>query len=236
MFTPPSPWIGSNKHRADVLADGAARGHHVAQREKIVERHVLDVRQHRPERPPELRFGACRERTVALAVKAFGRRNDRLFRGIEGARQLERALHRFRAAVAEEAVVESRRREHRQRLRQHRAQRVEQVLAVQRLPAQLIAHRFDDLGMAMPDVKDAEAAQAVQVLAPVYVAVGVGPGIGPFDDRAGLARVGRFAVFEKSGIDVVAERVDRFASDPRRFVGSTSSVFAISARTRCVYS
>ena len=32
------------KDRADVLADGAARCHHVAHCEKIVEGHVLDVR------------------------------------------------------------------------------------------------------------------------------------------------------------------------------------------------
>src|ERR1700722_18081877 len=73
--------------------------------------------------------------------------------------------------------------------------------------------------MTVADVKDAEAAQAVQIRAPEYVAVGVRPGIRPFNNGAGLARIGRFPVFEKSGINVVAERVDRFASDPRRFVG-----------------
>ncbi len=91
---------------------------------------------------------------------------------------------------------------------------------MQRLPPQLIANRFDDLWMTVADVKDAKAAQAVQIRVSEYVAVGVRPGIRPFNNRAGLARIGRFPVFEKSGINVIAERVDRFASDPRCFGGS----------------
>ena len=118
------------KNRAHVLADCTAGRHHVAQREKIVEGHVFDVRKHRPKRTTKLRFSACGERTVALAVKAFSRRNDRLFCGIEGSREFERAFHGFRSAIAEEAEVQPRGHEHRQRLREHGAKRIEQVLAM----------------------------------------------------------------------------------------------------------
>ena len=96
--------------------------------------------------------------------------------------------------------------------------RIEQILAVQRLAAQLIGHGLDDFGIAMTDVEDAEAAQAIDVRAPGDVAIGVRSGVGPLDDGAGVACVGRFAVFEKARIDVVAKRLDGFARDPRRFV------------------
>ncbi len=134
--------------------------------EQIVERHVLDVGQHRPEGSAELGLRAGRKRAVTLAVKALGRRDDRLFGRIVRAREFERALDRLGAAVAEETVVEARGREHRQRFGEHRAQRIEQVLAVQRLAAQLIHHRLDDFGIAMADVEDAETAQTIDVLRP----------------------------------------------------------------------
>ncbi len=80
---------------------------------------------------------------------------------------------------------------------------------MQRLAAQLILHRFDDFGMAVTDVEDAEAAQTVDIFASVEIAVGVGAGVGPLDDRAGLADVARLAVLQKSGVYVVAKRLDR---------------------------
>jgi hypothetical protein len=87
---------------------------------------------------------------------------------------------------------------------------------VQRLAAQLIHDRFDDLGMPVSNVEDAEPAQAIDVLAPAYVAVGVRSGIGPLDYRFGAFRVGRFPVFQEAWVDVIAKRFDRFARDPRR--------------------
>jgi hypothetical protein len=90
---------------------------------------------------------------------------------------------------------------------------------VERLTAKLIAYRAHDLGMAMADVEDAEAAQAIDVGAAGNVAIGVRPGIGPLDDRFRARDVRRLAIFKESGIDVVAERLDGFARDPRRIGG-----------------
>jgi len=90
---------------------------------------------------------------------------------------------------------------------------------VQRLAPQLIGDGFDDLRMAVADVEDAESAQAVDVFAAVDVAIGVRPGVGPFDDGAGALEVAGLAVFEEARIDVIAETLDGFAGDPARVLG-----------------
>jgi hypothetical protein len=90
---------------------------------------------------------------------------------------------------------------------------------VQRLAPHLVDHGFDDFGIAMADVEDAEPAQAVDVGASGDVAIRVRARIRPFDDRAGVPRIGRLAILQKSGIDVLLERVDRFARDPLRLGG-----------------
>lgn len=90
---------------------------------------------------------------------------------------------------------------------------------MERLTPKLIAYRLHDFGMAMADVEDAEAAETIDICATANVAIGVRPGIGPLDDRFRTRDVGRLAVFEKSGVDVLAERVDGFARDPRRVRG-----------------
>jgi hypothetical protein len=73
--------------------------------------------------------------------------------------------------------------------------------------------------MAMADVKDTETAQAVEILASVDVAVRVGSGVGPFDDRASASEITGFTIFQKSRVDEVAETVDGLAGDPARIVG-----------------
>ena len=73
--------------------------------------------------------------------------------------------------------------------------------------------------MTVSDVEDAEAAETVEIFAPVDVAIGVRPGVRPFDDRAGAADVARFTVFQEARIDVVAETIDGFARDPAGVVG-----------------
>jgi hypothetical protein len=80
----------------------------------------------------------------------------------------------------------------------------------------LIGDGFDDFWIAMADVEDAEAAQTVDVRASRNVAIRVRSRIRPLDDRSGAARVGRLAILEKAGVDVISERLDRFACDPRR--------------------
>lgn len=91
---------------------------------------------------------------------------------------------------------------------------------MQRLPPHLIYHRFNDLGIAVPDVENAESAKAVDVLLAVDVAIGVRTCIRPLDDR-GRAFGGRcFAILQETGIDVVAKRLDGFARDPSRVLRS----------------
>jgi len=88
---------------------------------------------------------------------------------------------------------------------------------VQRLPLQLRGDRLDDLRIAVADVENSEPAEAIYIRAPGDVAIGVAPGVGPFDDRAGAARIVRLAIFEKAGIDMIAEVFDRLVRDPLRF-------------------
>ena len=73
--------------------------------------------------------------------------------------------------------------------------------------------------MTVSDVEDAEAAEAVEVLAAVDVAIGVRPGVRPLDDGAGAADVAGFAVFQEARVDVIAETLDGFARDPAGVVG-----------------
>jgi hypothetical protein len=69
--------------------------------------------------------------------------------------------------------------------------------------------------MAMADVKDAETAEAVDVLAAVHVGEDVA-GVAPLDGRVERPLRAGFPVLEETGIDVVAKPVDGFADDPIR--------------------
>ncbi len=90
---------------------------------------------------------------------------------------------------------------------------------MERLAPQLVRHCFDDLRMTMSHVEDTEAAETVQILAAVYVAIRVRPGVRPFDDRARAADVAGLAVFQEARVDVVAETLDGFARDPAGVIG-----------------
>ncbi len=201
------------QHGADVLARRAARGHRVDERENIVERHVFEAGQERAERHAERGLTARGERTVTLAVKAARRDDDRRFRVIVGAREFERGFDRLRSAVAEERVLQIARRQHGERFREHGAQWIEQILTVQRLALELRAHRIDDLRMAVTDVEDSEAAEAVDVFAAVDVREYVAA-IGPLDGSVERALRAGLAIFEKSGVHVIAKTFDGFANDP----------------------
>jgi hypothetical protein len=65
-------------------------------------------------------------------------------------------------------------------------------------------------------VKDAEAAEAVDIFSAGDVAVRVEIGVGPLDDRAGPVRIGGLPVLEETGVDVISKGVDRLARDPLR--------------------
>jgi hypothetical protein len=91
---------------------------------------------------------------------------------------------------------------------------------VQRLPPHLVGDRLDDFRIAMSDIEDAEAAETVEVGASRDVAIRVRAGVGPLDYRGGAVLIRRLAVFQESGIDVVAKRLDRLARDPFRLGGA----------------
>jgi hypothetical protein len=81
------------------------------------------------------------------------------------------------------------------------------------LAVELRADRVDDLRMAVTDVEDSEAAEAIDVFAAVDVREHVAA-IGPLDGSVERALRAGLAIFEKSGIDVIAETFDGFADDP----------------------
>lgn len=96
---------------------------------------------------------------------------------------------------------------------------------MQWLAAKLIADGFDDFGIPMTDVEDAEAPQTIDVGPSGNVTIRVRSGVRPFDHRAGAMRIGRFAVLEKAGINVVAKRVDRLVRNPRSLLRSYVGLF-----------
>jgi hypothetical protein len=67
--------------------------------------------------------------------------------------------------------------------------------------------------MAVSDVEDAETAQTIDVFAAVDVGKDV-PRIRPLDRRVERAAGAGLAIFEETGVDVIAKTVDRFADDP----------------------
>lgn len=86
---------------------------------------------------------------------------------------------------------------------------------MQRLAFELRFDGPDDFGVAMSDVEDAEAAEAIDILFSVDVAIAVRTGVGPFDGGRSAVDRRRLAVLEKARIDMVAKVVDGFARDPR---------------------
>lgn len=90
---------------------------------------------------------------------------------------------------------------------------------MQRLTVELRFDGGNDLRMTVPDIKDTEAAEAIEVFFPVDVAIAIGARIAPFNNGARAFDVGCFAVFEKSRVYMVAKIFDRFARNPRCLVG-----------------
>ena len=88
-------------------------------------------------------------------------------RGARLARELDRRLARLGAGVAEEDLAAEAR--PRQALGQtHRGLGVEKIADVHQPPG-LLAHGCDHLGMTVPDVRDGDAAEKVEVLVAVDV-------------------------------------------------------------------
>lgn len=111
-------------------------------------------------------------------------------------------------------VLERVREQHGERFGKHRPQRIEQVLAVQRFTIELRRDRLHDFRMAVADVKNAEAAQTIDIFLTVDVAIRVGSRVGPLHGGRRILKRRRFAVLEESGVDVIAEAGERFPGDP----------------------
>ena len=86
---------------------------------------------------------------------------------------------------------------------------------MQCLALELRTHGGDDFGMAVSDVEDTETAETVDIFPPVDVREDVA-GIRPFDRCVERTAGAGFAVFQKTGVYVIAETVDGLADDPIR--------------------
>jgi hypothetical protein len=73
--------------------------------------------------------------------------------------------------------------------------------------------------MPVPDIENAEAPKAIDILVTLNVTVAVWPRVAPFNNGAGAVYLCGFPVFEESRIHVIAKVFNRFARDPRRLFG-----------------
>ncbi len=190
------------------------------------------------ERPAErgLRRRRRAPRTL-LPWKPLVAHDDRRLGGIVRARELERAFDRLGSAVAEERVLQIARRDHRQRLGQHRAQRIEQILLVQRLAARAASRTaLTTFGWRWPTLKMPNPPETVDVFAAADIAERVATGVGPLDGGVGRAARGGLSIFEKAGIHVIPE--GRRSSRSTTHAASASDRARgppITSKTRCVY-
>ena len=67
----------------------------------------------------------------------------------------------------------------------------------------------------MPDIKNTESAETIDVLATVYIGERI-TRIGPLDGSIERTLSARFSVREKTRVDVIAKAFDGFADDPIR--------------------
>ncbi len=91
-------------------------------------------------------------------------------------------------------------------------------MAVQRLTSELGSYGGNDFRIAVPDVEDPESAEAIDIFFARNVAIAIWSGVGPLDRGGGVLDRRCFPVFEKAGIDVIAETVDGFPRDPLRIL------------------
>jgi hypothetical protein len=126
----------------------------------------------------------------------------------------DRRFYRLRTAVGKIGVLQLARRHVSQNFGEHGAQRIEQILAVQRLTVELVNDGLYYFWMAMPDVVNAKAAETIDVFFSVYIHKGVRACVLPFHGGELSVFRNRLAVAEKAGIYVVAEVLDRLARYP----------------------
>ena len=120
-------------------------------------------------------------------------------------------LYRFRTAVCEEALLQIAGGDVSHGFCKISAERVQQLLRVQRLMVQLLAYNFHDFGISVAAGVDAEAAQTVDEFF-IVQSVNVSALIIPLQNSTVLGiRRHRFAVFEPARRNIVVEIVERIA-------------------------
>ncbi len=82
---------------------------------------------------------------------------------------------------------------------------------MQGLPLQLVHNRCKDLGMAVTNVIDTIATQAVNEFLPIYIDK-VGAGICPLDSSVVCGN--RFPVFQKPRVYIIAKSINGLADNP----------------------
>ncbi len=149
----------------DHLEDHRGRrvAHGLFQRRRIVERHVRRLQQ-RLEALAVLRLPRDGQGADGAAVEALGGGDERGPLG-EEARELERAVHRFGAAVGEERVRQVLRQDVDERLRELGALVVVEIVGAEREGLRLLDDRLGDARMAVPEHRHALRGAQVEILA-----------------------------------------------------------------------
>ena len=127
-------------------------------------------------------------------------------------RHLEAALDRLGAGVGEEGELQVAGRDQRDEVREIGAQRIDQLLRVDRLAVELVAHRLHHPRMAVADDVDAVAAEDVDELLAVDVAED-GALVLPLD--RGVVGRDRLAELQEALVDVVGPVAHRLLDDAR---------------------
>ncbi len=135
---PPSPWIGSMHHGGHPVAGEVAALQHHAPATSTSPNGTCVQSQQRQERLAEDGLRGAAERAERLAVEGADGADQVVAAGGEH-RHLEAALDRLGAGVGEERVLEVARRDQRDQVREVGAQRVDQLLRVDRLLLELVA-------------------------------------------------------------------------------------------------
>ena len=137
-------------------------GDRLVERRRIVELHVRRLEQ-RPEALAILRLPRHRQRAHRPAVKSLGRGDERRALG-EQPRELQRAVHRFGAAVGEKHVRQVLRQHVDQRLRELRALVVVEIVGAERQRFRLLLDRRGHAGMAVTEHRHALRGSEIEIL------------------------------------------------------------------------
>ncbi len=153
-------------HRRDVVAGFLALAQHGAHGVDIAERHVAEARQQRHKGFAEGRFRGGRQRAQRFTVEGAAGGDEGQFtaRRLIGFRQLDGRLYSIRYRCCRRNCTLVSRALRLRGFRQHRPQRVQQLLTVKRLFRELILDGGYHNWITVPYIEDAKPTKAVDKL------------------------------------------------------------------------